>query len=100
MIFLIIDKEKRWANYVKNLLENKGHQVEILEEYKKATEHTRETDLDLIFYDSQLFNENQKFATLPHVKDIILMKLNQFLLKILSVALYILTFRIGNRFNV
>jgi DNA-binding response OmpR family regulator len=62
MIFLIIDKEKRWANHVKMFLEEKGHQVKILTEYEKAIEYTRDNNLDLIFCDSKLYKKNRKLS--------------------------------------
>jgi two-component system response regulator VanR len=62
MIFLIIDKEKRWANHVKMFLEKKGHQVKILTEFEKAIEYTRDNNLDLIFCDSKLYKKNRKLS--------------------------------------
>jgi DNA-binding response OmpR family regulator len=61
MIFLIIDKAKRWADYVKMVLEEKNHQVKILTEYEKALESTREDNFDLIFCDSKSYKKNRKF---------------------------------------
>lgn len=63
MVILIIDKEKRWANHVKQLLEKDGHQVEILEEYENAMEYTRKKKVNLVFYDSKLFKKKQKLAS-------------------------------------
>ena len=58
MRILIVDKDIRWPNYIKRILENIGHQIETVLENSKAYQKIPKTQFDLIFLDSKALKEN------------------------------------------
>jgi len=48
MRLLIIEKDDKWSNYVKNFIESKGHKIEIVREPAKAKNLRKCSTFDLI----------------------------------------------------